>query len=50
MIDDEIRGLYNQGGKHEYLVCERCNQECTRNMERDVYRLYEKTPRRFCLA
>jgi hypothetical protein len=29
MISDEIRELYNRGGKHEYLVCERCHQECT---------------------
>ena len=27
MISDEIRELYNKGGKHQFLVCERCNQE-----------------------
>ena len=29
MISEEIRELYNQGDKHEFLVCEKCHQECT---------------------
>ena len=29
MISDEIKKLYSLGGKNEFLVCERCHQECT---------------------
>ena len=49
MISDEIRELYNLGGKHQFLVCERCHQECTGTWEGICIDCMRKVPqnRRF---